>query len=65
MNDIEPSEDPQFYVWGVFYYNPDDERILVPKRIRAMGWIFNFARQEVYYFIIIVAIVIWLSSIMR
>jgi uncharacterized membrane protein len=62
MNDIEPSEDPQFYKWGVFYYNPNDERILVPKRIRAMGWTFNFARQEVYLFVFIVGIIIWLSN---
>ena len=62
MNDIEPSEDPQFYKWGVFYYNPNDERILVPKRIRAMGWTFNFARQEAYLFVFIVGIIIWLSN---
>ncbi len=62
MNDIEPSEDPQFYKWGVFYYNPNDERILVPKRIRALGWTFNFARQEVYLFVFIVGIIIWLSN---
>jgi uncharacterized membrane protein len=61
MNDIEPSENPQFYKWGVFYYNPDDERVLVPKRIRFMGWTFNFAKPEVYHFIFIVGIVIWLS----
>jgi uncharacterized membrane protein len=62
MNNIEPSENPQFYKWGVFYYNPNDERVLVPKRIRSMGWTFNFAKPEVYHFILIVGIVIWLSS---
>lgn len=58
MNNIEPSENPQFYKWGVFYYNPDDERILVPKRVKAMGWTFNFAKPEVYHFLFIVGIVI-------
>jgi uncharacterized membrane protein len=65
MNDIEPSEDSQFYKWGVFIINPDDERVLVPKRLRAMGWTFHFAKPEVYYIIIIIAFVIWLSSNMR
>lgn len=58
MNNIEPSENPQFYKWSVFYYNPDDERILVPKRVKAMGWTFNFAKPEVYHFLFIVGIVI-------
>lgn len=26
-----------FYIWGIFYYNPDDSRILVPKRIPWLG----------------------------
>ena len=62
MNDIEPSENPQFYKWGIFYYNPDDERILVPKRVKAMGWTFNFAKPEVYHFLLILGIVIWLTQ---
>lgn len=62
MNNTEPSENPQFYKWGVFYYNPDDERILVPKRVKAMGWTFNFAKPEVYHFLFIVGIVIWLTN---
>jgi uncharacterized membrane protein len=49
MNDMEPSENPQFYKWGIFYYNPEDDRVLVPKRIKAMGWTFNFAKPEIYH----------------
>ena len=59
---MEPSKDPQFYKWGIFYYNPNDERVLVPKRVEAMGWTFNFARREVYHFLFLVGIVIWLSQ---
>jgi uncharacterized membrane protein len=62
MNDMEPSENPQFYKWGIFYYNPEDDRVLVPKRIKAMGWTFNFAKPEVYHFMFIVLIVIWLVN---
>lgn len=59
---MEPSENPQFYKWGIFYYNPEDERILVPKRIKNMGWTFNFARPEVYHFTFIVIMVICLTN---
>lgn len=31
------------YKWGLFYYNPEDKRLIVPKRIKWMGWTFNFA----------------------
>lgn len=62
MNNLEPSENPNFYKWGVFYYNPDDDRILVPKKVKAMGWTFNFAKPEVYHFLLIVGIVIWLTQ---
>ena len=36
-------DDPNNWVWGVFYYNPADKRLLPPKRIAAMGWTVNFA----------------------
>jgi uncharacterized membrane protein len=62
MNNIEPSENSNFYKWGIFYYNPKDDRILVPKRVNAMGLTFNFAKPEVYYFILIAGITIWLSK---
>jgi uncharacterized membrane protein len=62
MNNIEPSENPEFYKWGVFYYNPDDDRILVPKKVKTMGWTFNFAKPEVYHFLFIVGIIMWLSN---
>jgi uncharacterized membrane protein len=30
--------------WGIFYFNPADSRIFVPKRIESLGWTLNFAR---------------------
>lgn len=30
--------------WGIFYFNPGDSRIFVPKRIASLGWTLNFAR---------------------
>lgn len=35
--------DPKNWKLGIFYYNPDDKRILPPKRIEWMGWTVNFA----------------------
>lgn len=33
-----------YWVWGIFYFNPDDSRIIVPKRIEWLGWTLNFAQ---------------------
>jgi len=32
--------DPGNYKWGIFYYNPDDLRAVVPKRNKWMGFTF-------------------------
>jgi len=29
--------------FGIFYYDRDDQRLWVPKRIAALGWTVNFA----------------------
>lgn len=36
--------DPTNWKWGVFYFCRADPRVLVPKRIRGLGWTINFAR---------------------
>jgi uncharacterized membrane protein len=40
---IDPVEDSKNWRYGIFYINPDDQRIIVPKRIRWMGLTLNFA----------------------
>jgi uncharacterized membrane protein len=35
--------DPENYKFGIFYFNPNDPRIFVPKRIKELGWTLNFA----------------------
>ncbi len=30
--------------WGVLYFNPNDPRIVVPKRIEWLGWTLNFGQ---------------------
>jgi len=44
--------DPDNYKWGIFYFNPQDPRTIVLKRIPAMGLTLNFARPYSYLFII-------------
>ena len=50
----EPSEetknqwenDPNNWIWGMFYYNPKDKRLFPPKRIKEFGWTTNFANPN-------------------
>lgn len=46
---------------GVFYYNPKDSRIRVPKQDPMRGWTLNFANPYAYVFIIAIAGIIALS----
>ena len=36
--------DPSYWKLGIFYFCPADHRLIVPKRMRALGWTLNFAR---------------------
>lgn len=38
-------DNPKYWKFGVFYYNKNDKRIFVPKRI-GWGWTVNFASPE-------------------
>jgi uncharacterized membrane protein len=38
--------------WGIFYYNPADPRVWLPKRIPAMGWTLNFAHRAAYWWLV-------------
>jgi uncharacterized membrane protein len=32
-------KNPEHYKWGLFYFNPDDPRVILPKRAQWMGWV--------------------------
>ena len=49
--------DPDNYKWGIFYYNPQDSIVFVPKRSQWMGWTLNFANP--YSYLIILGIIIF------
>lgn len=57
---------PEFYKWGIFYFNPGDNRVILPKRNPWMGWTLNFANLWTYVifgtFIIVAVIVAYYSK---
>ena len=61
MNDFnEPSQDPLNYKFGIFYFNRNDSRTIVPKSNQSMGLTLNFARVEAYLLIgVLIAVSLW------
>ncbi|MGD9931024.1 MAG: hypothetical protein AB7U05_13480 [Mangrovibacterium sp.] len=45
--------DPDNYIWGIFYFNPKDYRVILPKRNRFLGWTLNFAKAESYLILLV------------
>lgn len=60
-NENEPSEetknkwinDPNNWIWGIFYYNVKDKRLFPPKKIKQFGWTTNFANPNSVFALII------------
>ncbi len=48
----DPVDDPENYKWGIFYFNPKDERAVVPKRNRWLGFTLNFANMLAWLLIL-------------
>jgi uncharacterized membrane protein len=44
--------DPKNWKIGILYFNKEDRRIIVPKRINFLGWTLNFANPIVYVILI-------------
>lgn len=54
----DPVDNPKNYnKWGL-YKNPDDSRVIVPKRVRSLGFTVNFARKETYLFLVVIVLVL-------
>jgi uncharacterized membrane protein len=56
---MDPVNDNRYYKFGVFYFNPDDERVIVPKRIKEFGFGLNFARREAI--LVLIAIILFVG----
>lgn len=41
----EWENDPNNWIWGMFYYNPNDKRPYFQKKIREFGWHANYANS--------------------
>lgn len=41
------------YIWGLFYFDKSDSRVIVPKVNKWMGWTFNFANPITYIIIFV------------
>lgn len=53
------------WVLGVFYYNPDDKRLMLPKRT-GLGFTLNFARpMAVILFLFILLVVIAVAGTIK
>lgn len=65
-NDEKQNEwknDPNNWIWGIFYYNPKDSRLFPPKKTKELGWTINFANpNSVFVAIAIIAIVIIIAE---
>ena len=55
-----PNKEINHYKFGIFYYNPNDGRIIVPKRIKYLGLTLNFANPLSYGIIIAIFAIIFL-----
>ena len=62
----DPSQpDLLMWKWGIFYFNPEDPRTVVPKRIPSLGWTLNFARPASYAFFVALILVILVVGMIR
>jgi uncharacterized membrane protein len=57
--EIDPAE-RALYRWGIFYVNPADQRIFVPKRI-GVGWTLNFGRPASFLVMILLLLPVLLA----
>lgn len=58
--------DPNNWIWGMFYYNKEDKRLLPPKRIAWMGWTVNFAnRNSVLLFVFVLLLILMFTFIVE
>ncbi|WET01042.1 DUF5808 domain-containing protein [Flavobacterium sp. YJ01] len=54
--------DPNNWIWGLFYYNPNDKRMFPPKKIKEMGWTINFANPNSIFICIIIILLLMILS---
>ena len=58
------ANDLNVWKWGIFYFNPADSRIFVPKRIESLGWTLNFARPGTSLLILVFILFVILVKVL-
>lgn len=69
-NEDDPTEeekdnwynDPNNWIWGIFYFNPKDKRLFPPKRIKEMGLTINFANPNSVFLSVILILILMILS---
>lgn len=46
-------KDSTYWIWGLFYFNKEDKRLFVPKKIEWMGMTLNFANKKWIVFMVL------------
>lgn len=55
---------PEHYKWGLFYFNPKDSRVFLPKMNKMLGWTLNFANPISYVIIFcFIALLIFVGTL--
>ncbi|HTR80779.1 MAG TPA: DUF5808 domain-containing protein [Bacteroidota bacterium] len=54
---------PNHWKWGIFYFNPEDPRVIIPKRIPWMGWTLNMARPASLIFVAAIILIMVMSKL--
>ncbi len=55
-------QDSSNWIFGIFYFNKNDDRIFPPKRIKQMGWTVNFANPISIFALLAIIVIITVVS---
>ncbi|MDP5197985.1 hypothetical protein [Flavobacterium sp. DG2-3] len=55
-------EDPNNWVWGIFYFNPKDKRMFPPKKIKELDWTINFANANSVLICVVIILALMILS---
>ncbi|WP_316829196.1 DUF5808 domain-containing protein [Pedobacter aquatilis] len=47
-------DNPENWKWGIFYFNKNDSRFILRKRVEVLGWTFNFAHPVSYILVALI-----------
>lgn len=54
----EWQNDPDNWIWGIFYYNSKDNRLFPPKKIKQLGWTINFANPNSLFLVLLIVAIL-------